>query len=75
MNFSGIKNMAELDSARAKLSADLAGRKRDIGRSIDSVRKTCTPMAIVAEGLRRASATIPVDRIVLSLIRRLRRRR
>ena len=28
----------------------------------------------VAEGLRRASATIPLDRIVLSLIRRLRRR-
>lgn len=75
MNFSGIKNMAELDSARAKLSAELAGRKRDIVNSLDSAKKTYTPTAIVAEGLRRASATIPVDRIVLSLIRRLRRRR
>lgn len=74
MNYSGIKNMAELDSARAKLSAELAGRKRDIIRSVDTARQTYTPTAIVAEGLRRASATIPVDRIVLNLIRRLRKK-
>ena len=74
MNYSEIKDMAGLDSARTKLYADIAGRKQDILRSIETVKQTYTPTTIMADGLRRASATIPLDRIVLSLIRRLRRR-
>ena len=66
MNYSEIKDMAGLDSARTKLYAELPAENR--------IFSDLSPTTIVAEGLRRASATIPLDRIVLSLIRRLIRR-
>ena len=74
MNYSEIKDMAGLDSARTKLYADIGGSNQDILSSIETVKQTSTPTTIVAEGVRRASATRPLDRIVLSLIRRLIRR-
>ena len=74
MKYSEIKNIESLDAARRRLKADIDAKRRELASGAEAFRDACTPMAIVAEGLRRASATIPVDRIVLSLIRRLRRR-
>ena len=74
MKYAEIRDLKGLDAARQRIAEELDLKSRELRGSLDDTRKACTPANILAAGIRRASSSIPVDRLVLLAIRAIKSR-
>ena len=74
MNYLEIKALQTLEAARSQVSKELDSAYQGLLDRLNEARETYTPTGLLAEGIRRASSVVPLDRIVLMLIRRLKSR-
>ena len=74
MKYAEIRDLKGLNAARQRIAEELDLKSRELRGSLDDTRKACTTANILAAGIRRASSSIPLDRIVLMTIRAIKSR-
>lgn len=74
MKYSQIKDLGSLDAALRELTGQLEDKGREISEDLGSLRDACTPSNILAAGIRSVSSALPLDRLALWAIRRIKSR-
>ena len=74
MKYAEIRDLKGLDAARRQTVESLDLKARELRGSMADVREACTPVNIIAAGIRRASSGIPLDRLLLMAIRLIKSR-
>ena len=74
MKYSDIKTMDELDSAQKAVKARLVNKGEEVRSSFYDMRESYSPSNMLVSGLKSVSAYIPVDQLLLTTVRRLKRR-
>ncbi len=69
MKYSEISDIQSIDAARREISEKLDAKGREVVGGFSNFRETCTPETLLADGIRRLSGTVPLNRIVLFTIR------
>lgn len=73
MKYAEIKDMAGLDSARQKLTADIEAKGNEVISRWENVKEDYSPAGLLAYGLHRISGKVRYDRIALLAVRAIKR--
>ena len=68
MKYSEIKTMGQLEKAQEQVKGD------DVRASFYDIKETYSPSHLMMSGLKSFSSYIPVDQLLLTTVRRLKRR-
>lgn len=74
MRYSEIKTMDELESAQKDVRERLDRRAFVLRESVQDVKDAYTPSNVLFSGLRSLSAFVPVEKLILTAVRLLKRR-
>ena len=74
MRYSEIKTMDELESAQKDVRERLSRREFLMRESLSEVKEAFTPSNMFFSGLRNISAFIPVEKMLLLVIRLFKRK-
>lgn len=74
MKYSDIKDLEGIAAARAEIAHKLDRKSKELVSKYEITRDFYTPSGIFAHGLKNISKSIPVDRIILLLVRMLKRK-
>ena len=74
MKYSEIKTMGQLEKAQEQDKAKLSNKGDDVRASFYDIKETYSPSHLMMSGLKSFSSYIPVDQLLLTTVRRLKRR-
>lgn len=74
MKYSEIKTMDQLERAQKQVKVRLEGKGDDVRDSFFDMRESYSPSRLMVSGLKSVSAYIPFDQLLLTTVRRLKRR-
>ena len=74
MKYSEIKTMDQLEKARKQVRKKIGSKGDDVRASFYDMKESYTPSHLMISGLKSFSSYIPVDQLLLTTVRRLRRR-
>lgn len=74
MKYSEIKTMEQLEKARKQVRKKIGSKGDDVRASFYDMKESYTPSHLMISGLKSFSSYIPVDQLLLTTVRRLRRR-
>ena len=73
MKYSEIKTMDQLEKARKKVRQQIGRKGEEVKDALYDVRESYSPSHVMMSGLKSVSSYIPVDQLLLTTIRRLKR--
>ena len=74
MKYSEIKTMDQLEKARKQVRKRIGSKGEDVRASFCDMKESYTPSHLMISGLKSFSSYIPVDQLLLTTVRRLRRK-
>ncbi len=74
MKYSEIKTMSELEEAQKQVKRRIRNKGEAVKDSFYEMRESYSPGNMLLSGLRAVSSYIPVDNLLLTTVRRLKRR-
>ncbi|MBO6221293.1 MAG: hypothetical protein J6N46_05110 [Bacteroidales bacterium] len=74
MKYSDIKTMDQLEKAQKQVKSRLESKGEEVKDSLYGIRETYSPGNMLLSGLKSVSSYIPVDQLLLTTVRRLKRR-
>ena len=74
MKYSEIKTMEQLEKARKQVRKKIGSKGDDVRASFYDMKESYTPSHLMISGLKSFSSYIPVDQLLLTTVRRLRRK-
>ena len=74
MKYSEIKTMGQLEKAQEQVKAKIGNKGDDVRTSFYDIKETYSPSHLMMSGLKSFSSYIPVDQLLLTTVRRLKRR-
>ena len=74
MKYSEIKTMDQLEKARKQVRKKIGSKGDDVRASFYDMKESYTPSHLMLSGLKSFSSYVPVDQLLLTTVRRLRRR-
>ena len=74
MKYSEIKTMDQLEKARKQVRKKIGSKGDDVRASFYDMKESYTPSHLMISGLKSFSSYIPVDQLLLTTVRHLRRR-
>lgn len=74
MKYSDIKTMDQLEKAQKQVKSRLESKSVKVKESFYDMRESYSPGNMLMSGLKSVSAYIPVDQLLLTTVRRLKRR-
>ena len=74
MKYSDIKTMDQLEKAQKQVKSRLESKSVEVKESFYDMRESYSPGVMLMSGLKSVSAYIPVDQLLLTTVRRLKRR-
>lgn len=74
MKYSEIKTMDQLEKARKQVRKKIGSKGDDVRASFYDMKESYTPSHLMISGLKSFSSYIPVDQLLLTTVRRLRRK-
>ena len=74
MKYSDIKTMDQLEKAQKQVKSMLESKSVEVKESFYDMRESYSPGNMLMSGLKSVSAYIPVDQLLLTTVRRLKRR-
>ena len=72
MKYGEIKTLEDLERAQRLVESRIEAKKDDVRLSVMGVRDSFAPVNLMMSGLRAVSEIVPVDRLLLVLIKVLR---
>lgn len=73
MKYSDIRDLDSLNKALKSVSEDVRMRGRNVVSSWEEAKEAYSPVNLLAAGIKSASSSIPLDKIVIFAVRLLRR--
>ena len=70
MKYNELKSLEDIGMAQREVQAKLRSKGRELNRRLDTVKDSLTPVSLLASGLRGVSKKLPVDYILLPLVRK-----
>ena len=74
MKYSEIKTMDQLEKAQKQIKKRLGSKGDEVRASFYDMKESYTPSHLMMSGLKSFSSYIPVDQLLLTTVRRLRRK-
>lgn len=74
MKYSEIKTMDQLEKARKQVKKKIGRKGDDVKESFHGLKESYSPSHLMISGLKSFSSYLPVDQLLLTTVRRLRRR-
>ena len=74
MKYSDIKTMDQLEKAQKQVKSRLESKSVEVKEAFYDMRESYSPGNMLMSGLKSVSAYIPVDQLLLTTVRRLKRR-
>lgn len=74
MKYSGIKDINDLHSARKQLGAEILAKGEEVKELWYKTKEAYSPASLLAAGIKSISGRVPVDKIVLWILRLILRR-
>ena len=74
MKYSEIKTMDELERARKQVKVRLDRKGEEVVDSLYGIKETYSPTHLLTSGLKSVSEYVPVDQLLLTTIRRIKRK-
>jgi len=74
MKYSEIKTMEQLEKAQKQVKKRLGSKGDEVRESFYDMKESYTPTHLMVSGLKSFSSYIPVDQLLLTTVRRLKRR-
>ena len=74
MKYNEIKTMSELEAAQKQVKRKIKSKGEAVKDSFYDMRQAYSPGNMLLSGLRSVSAYVPVDSLLLTTVRRLKRR-
>ena len=74
MKYNEIKTMEQLEKAQKQVKKKLGSKGDEVRASFYDMKESYTPSHLMISGLKSFSSYIPVDQLLLTTVRRLRRR-
>jgi len=74
MKYSEIKTMDQLEEAQKQVKRRINSKEVAVKDSFYGVRESYTPSNILLSGLKSVSAYVPIDQLLLSTVRLIKRR-
>ena len=74
MKYSEIKTMEQLEKAQKQVKKRLGTKGDEVRASFYDMKESYTPSHMMLTGLKSFSSYIPIDQLLLTTVRRLRRR-
>ena len=74
MKYSDIKTMDQLEKAQKQVKSRLESKSVEVKESFYDMRESYSPGNMLMSGLKSVSSYIPVDQLLLTTVRRLKRR-
>lgn len=74
MKYSEIKTLDQLEKARKQVRKKIGSKGDDVRASFYDMKESYTPSHLMISGLKSVSSYVPVDQLLLTTVRRLRRR-
>ena len=74
MKYSEIKTMEQLEKAQKQVKKRLGSKGDEVLESFYDMKESYTPSHLMVSGLKSFSSYIPVDQLLLTTVRRLKKR-
>ena len=74
MKYSEIKTMDQLEKAQKQVKARISTKGDEVRDSFYGVKESYSPTHLMVSGLKSVSSYIPIDQLLLTTVRRLKRR-
>lgn len=73
MNYNEIKTMEQLEKARKQVKARIGTKGDQVRDSFYGVKESYSPSHLMVSGLKSVSSYIPIDQLLLTTVRRIKR--
>lgn len=74
MKYSEIKTMDQLEKARKQVRKRISKKGDDVKASFYDMKESYSPSHLMVSGLKSFSSYIPVDQLLLTTVRRIKRK-
>lgn len=74
IDYKNLKNLSDIDRERAALRMSLSLKEKRLSSGFIALKEDFTPVNLFAEGVKSVSSYIPLDRIVLFIVRLLKKK-
>ena len=74
MKYSEIKTLDQLEKAQKKVRSRIKSKGDDVVDSFHGVKDAYTPSHLLVAGLKSVSEYIPIDQLLLTTVRRAKKR-
>ena len=74
MKYSEIKTMDQLEKAQKQVKAKIGKKGDDVRDAVYGIKETYSPSHMMLSGLKSVSSYIPIDQLLLTTVRRFKRR-
>ncbi|MGM9743377.1 MAG: hypothetical protein ACI3ZC_09990 [Candidatus Cryptobacteroides sp.] len=74
IRYQDIRDISGIEKAQACLSGKIRSKEREIAASYGNACDYYSPAGLLAHGIKKVSGKLPVDRILLTVIRIIKRR-